>query len=212
MVDDRRAGSAGGYDFSTVKQSQAGPGHVPPPPPFAHAGMYQGAPGVYPGMPGMYPTGPGMYPPAPGMYPMAPGMYPPMPGMYPPMYPGVTAQTPQNEPKPSKMPATGFTMAMIAILPNLGMFIAMLLLVIDIGVRMGFTSDTCCLSLVGIWVISLVSATLAVIFGSIAFWGVKTKRYAGSWMATVGFVLGIVSGSLFIATHIMFFARVAISL
>ena len=198
MVEDGRSGRSGGYDFSTMNKARAaGPGQLPPPPPFANAGMYPGAPGMFPGILGMYPP--------------VPGMYPGMPGMMPPMYNAM--MSPQStEPKKSRLPLVGFIMSLVAMLPSLIIFSAMLLLVIEVGVNMGLTSEGCCLSLAFFWLLSLVFSTLGIIFGAVAYWGVKTRRYLPTWMAPTGMVLGIVSGALFIGTHIMFFVRMAMEI
>jgi hypothetical protein len=188
-----RESQSKGYDFHTIKEKE-----VRPPPP----GIYPPMGCMYPPTPGVYPQMPGMYPPAPGMYPPVQGMYPPMPGMYPGMagMPGA----PIPEPKKGKMPTVAVILGSLGILCSL-LFIFNMFIMID-GRSPGTTyGPNCCLSALGLMGAAFVLSTLAIVFGSISMYSVRSRTIIKTWMAPAGLITGIVGIGLLILSIIIIF-------
>ena len=63
--------------------------------------------------------------------------------------------------------------------------------------------EMCCMSMVFLWIATLMLGFLGILFNSVSFYRVKTGYYAPEKRAMWGFVLSLVSGSVFVLLHIL---------
>jgi Na+-driven multidrug efflux pump len=107
--------------------------------------------------------------------------------------------------KKSTLPSQSFGVGLAGVGANALLIVIVVMLFADPTGSLIVGDEVCCLSLFVLWVAALALSFFGILFSSISLYGVKSGKYQFHNKAKPGFILSLISGSMFILFHLGIF-------